>query len=68
VLLKEDHFKEFSAKLAARPDISHVFLVTDSVEAFYEMSGQLGRRKRSVQLYKSYLDNFKINLEPRNAD
>jgi len=68
VLLKEDHFKEFSAKLAARPDITHVFLVTDSVEAFYEMSGQLGRRKRSVQLYKSYLDNFKINLEPRNAD
>jgi len=49
VLLKEDHFKEFSVKLAARPDITHVFLVTDSIEAFYEMSGQLGRRKRCVQ-------------------
>lgn len=68
VLLKEDYFKDFAAKLAERADITHVFLVTDSVEAFYEMSGQIGREKRCVQLYKSYLDNFKINLEPRNAD
>jgi adenine-specific DNA-methyltransferase len=68
VLLKEDYFKEFAAKLWERADITHVFLVTDSVEAFYEMSGQLGRGRRCVQLYKSYLDNFKINLEPRNAD
>ena len=50
VLLKEDHFKDFAAKLAERPDITHVFLVTDSVEAFYEMSSQLGRGKRCVQL------------------
>lgn len=68
VLLKEDYFKEFAGKLAERADITHVFLVTDSVEAFYEMSGQLGRGRRYVHLYKSYLDNFKINLEPRNAD
>lgn len=68
VLLREDHFKEFEAKLTARPDITHVFLVTDSVEAFYEMSSQVSKGKRCVQLYKSYLDNFKINLEPRNAD
>lgn len=68
ILLREDHFKEFAAKLAERPDITHVFLVTDSIEAFHEMGGQVGKGKRCVQLYKSYLDNFKINLEPRNAD
>jgi adenine-specific DNA-methyltransferase len=68
VLLREDHFKEFAAKLAGRPDITHVFLVTDSVEAFYEMAGQISGRRRCVQLYKSYLDNLKINLEPRYAD
>jgi adenine-specific DNA-methyltransferase len=68
VLLKEDHFKEFAAKLAERPDISLAFLVTDSVEAFHEMGGHIGKGKRCVQLYKSYLDNFKINLEPKNAD
>ncbi len=68
ILLREDHFKDFAARLAARADITHVFLVTDSVEAFYEMKGQVGGRVRCVQLYKSYLDNFKINLEPKNAD
>ncbi|MCX7015970.1 MAG: DNA methyltransferase [Candidatus Sumerlaeota bacterium] len=68
VLLREDHFKEFAAKLAERPDITHVFLVTDSVEAFHEMGSRIGKDKRCVQLYKSYLDNFKINLEPKRAD
>ena len=50
VLLREDHFKEFAAKLAERPEITHVFLVTDSVEAFYEMGGQRrqGKAVRSV--------------------
>lgn len=68
VLLREDHFKEFASKLGENPDITHVFLVTDSVEAFYEMGSQVGKDKRCVQLYKSYLDNFKINLEPKYAD
>jgi adenine-specific DNA-methyltransferase len=68
VLLREDHFKEFAAKLAERPDISHVFLVTDSVEAFHEMAARTGKGNRCVQLYKSYLDNFKINMEPKHAD
>ncbi len=68
VLLREDHFKEFAAKLAEQPEITHVFLITDSVEAFYEMSGRVGKGKRCVQLYKSYLDNFKINMEPAYAD
>ena len=68
VLLQEDYFNEFAAKLAERPDIMHVFLVTDSVEAFHEMRTQIGKNKRCVQLYKSYLDNFKINLEPKYAD
>ena len=68
VLFKEDCYREFSDKLAARTDITHVFLVTDSVEAFNEMACGLDGKKRCVQLYRSYLDNFKINLEQRNAD
>jgi adenine-specific DNA-methyltransferase len=68
VPLQENHFKEFAAKLAERPDITHVFLVTDSVEAFHEMRRRIGKGKRCVQLYKSYLDNFKINLESSHAD
>jgi len=68
VLLHESQFPDFAAKLAERDDITHVFLVTDSVEAFHEMAGQVGKGRRCIQLYKSYLDNFKINLEPKHAD
>lgn len=68
VLLREEHFQEFADKVAERPDITHVFLVTDSVEAFHEMASNFDRKKRCVQLYKSYLDNFKINMESRHAD
>jgi adenine-specific DNA-methyltransferase len=68
VLLREEHFQEFANKVAERPDITHVFLVTDSVEAFHEMASNFDRKKRCVQLYKSYLDNFKINMESRHAD
>jgi adenine-specific DNA-methyltransferase len=68
VLLQEDHFRDFAAEVAERPDITHVFLVTDSVEAFHEMESLVGKGRRCVQLYKSYLDTFKINLEPKRAD
>ena len=65
VLLKEDAFEDFQRKIKERPDIGVVFLVTDSVEAFREMAGRVDSQRRCVQLYKSYLDNFKINLEGR---
>jgi len=62
VLNKEDRFNAFHKELADRSDITHVFLVTDSVEAFQEMAGDLGPTYYCVQLYKSYLDTFKLNL------
>jgi adenine-specific DNA-methyltransferase len=62
VLLKEDAFAEFLTKLAERPDIDHAFLVTDSTEAFHEMAAELGRGYKSIQLYRSYIDTFRINL------
>ena len=62
VLLKEDAFVEFLKKLSERPDIDHAFLVTDSTEAFHEMAAELGRGYKTIQLYRSYLDTFRINL------
>jgi hypothetical protein len=61
-LLKEDAFDEFLTKLAERPDIDHAFLVTDSTEAFHELAAELGRGYKSIQLYRSYIDTFRINL------
>jgi len=63
VLLKEAAFAEFRGALAKRPDIKLVFLVTDSEEAFREMSADLPGQPETRMLYKSYLDNFRINTE-----
>jgi adenine-specific DNA-methyltransferase len=62
VLIRESEFREFRAKLAERKDIEWLFLVTDSEENFAQMRRTLGRRYQCVQLYKSYLENFRINL------
>jgi hypothetical protein len=47
--------------LAERKDIEWIFLVTDSEENFGLMRRSLGRKFHCVQLYKSYLENFRIN-------
>ena len=60
VLVDETRFADFVDKLAARSDLTHVFLVTDSEEAFQEMSGQL-KVPNVIQLYRDYLENFVIN-------
>ncbi|MGB8644718.1 MAG: hypothetical protein WCF84_05740 [Anaerolineae bacterium] len=63
VLLKEEYFTEFKHALAERPDITHVLLVTDSEEAYRDMIADLPGKPHTRMLYKSYLDNFRINME-----
>jgi len=61
VLIQEARFLDFREKLKRRNDITYIFLVTDSEENFIMMRKELGQRFLSVQLYKSYLENFRIN-------
>jgi adenine-specific DNA-methyltransferase len=61
VLIKENEFLAFRDKLAARDDIEWAFLVTDSEENFGLMRRALERKVHCVQLYKSYLENFRLN-------
>lgn len=61
VLIKEGHFAEFAGKLREREDIKHVFLVTDAEENFAMMRRELGGSYSCYQLYKSYLENFRLN-------
>jgi adenine-specific DNA-methyltransferase len=63
VLIQEKQFRAFRAKLAERKDIEWVFLITDSEENFGQMRRTLGRKYQCVQLYKSYLENFRINTQ-----
>lgn len=67
VLIQEAKFSDFGKKLRERKEITHVFVVTDSEDNFAQMRRELGRKYHCVQLYKSYLDNFRINTVDRHA-
>ena len=60
VLTDEASFLEFEKQVKESVDIRDVYLVTDSNNAFKEMSLHF-KGKRCIQLYRDYLDNFRIN-------
>lgn len=60
VLLDETHFRPFKSAVETRADLTHIFLVTDSEDAFFDMKSDLDA-PNIIMLYKSYLQNFKIN-------
>lgn len=63
VLFKESRFRRFKDALAKRPDVTHVWLVTDSEEAYAEMRSSLSADLSVSMLYRDYLRNFRINTE-----
>jgi adenine-specific DNA-methyltransferase len=67
VLIEETKFRDFQKELRDREDVTTIFLVTDSDDNFSSMRRDLGRQYRCVQLYKSYLENFRINTVDRHA-
>ena len=60
VLIDEHTFPEFMAKVNDEDRIKQVFIVTDSTSGYREMISHLSIKK-SYQLYRDYLDNFRIN-------
>ena len=65
VLNDENSFGAFAEKLADYPEIDVVFIVTDYEAGFAAMTAALPG-KTTYQLYRDYLDNFRINAG-RNA-
>lgn len=61
VLFRESAFRKFKDEVLSRPDVTHLWLVTDSEEAFAEMCSALPRRLTISMLYRDYLQNFRIN-------
>ncbi|HCG00489.1 MAG TPA: hypothetical protein DEV93_08070 [Chloroflexi bacterium] len=59
VLFRESRFRPFRAALDQRPDVTHVWLVTDSEQAFAEMCAALPADKRVAMLYRDYLRHFR---------
>lgn len=60
VLIDEKYFQEFDEQVRNNPEIQTIYIVTDSEAGYREMiSGY--RDKDTYQLYRDYLDNFRIN-------
>lgn len=60
ILMDEKHFQEFDTEVQRHPEIHTIYIVTDSEAGYREMiSGYAG--KDTFQLYRDYLDNFRIN-------
>ena len=60
VLINEDAFFAFEKKVNSTTGIETVFIITDSEKGYKEMVATL-KVKTCYQLYRDYLDNFKIN-------
>ena len=60
VLTEEYAYCEFEQKIAELGGIDTVYIVTDSESTYREMVSHINCRQ-SFQLYRDYLDNFRIN-------
>lgn len=66
VLMQETRFKEFVRHVESRSDLTHVFIVTNSLDSVHKLRHEWPEL-RVVQLYKDYLENFRINLSEKPA-
>lgn len=62
VLIDENYFSEFVREVNELNEIKTVFIVTDFEKGFKSMANEL-KAEKSYQLYRDYLDNFRINIE-----
>lgn len=60
LLIDEKHFQEFDEEVQKHPEIQTIYIVTDSEAGYREMISGYGD-KDTYQLYRDYLDNFRIN-------
>ena len=66
VLMHETRFKDFARHVESRTDLTHVFIVTNSQDTVYKLRSEWPDL-RVVQLYKDYLENFRINLSEKSV-
>lgn len=51
----------FTAEVDARPEITHVYIITNSASVYQRVAKGLDDHIQAIQLYESYLTNFAIN-------
>ncbi|WP_462323069.1 hypothetical protein [Halochromatium sp.] len=74
VLVDEGAMQPLLQVLDGRTDLRLLFIVTDAEEAFQELAAEARARLagstpalETVQLYRDYLENFLINIDPTQA-
>lgn len=60
ILAEESAFDEFAAMVNAKPEIETVYIITDYETGFEGMAKGL-KTAKAFQLYRDYLNNFRIN-------
>ena len=60
VLVDERHYLEFVTALDEHSEIETIFIITDSEAGYRDMISGM-EDKNTYQLYRDYLDNFRIN-------
>ena len=60
MLTEEDAFPELEVQLKNHPEIDTVYIITDYEAGYCRMAKSLNV-KHTYQLYRNYLDNFRIN-------
>lgn len=61
ILIDEKCYADFDRSISDTPEIKTVFIITDSDSAFRSMTREYND-KVCYQLYRDYLDNFRINI------
>ncbi len=64
ILIDEKVYSEFKDKVNQAADIDMAFIITDSEDGYREMANGL-HVAETCQLYRDYLDNFRINVARR---
>ncbi len=64
ILIDEYGFEELKEKLAQHSEIETVYIIEDSEDNYRAIAAQMDV-KNTYQLYRDYLDNFKINIDKR---
>lgn len=60
VLVNENRFNDFHDKIIENDIYDYLYFITDSASGYREMISDF-RKKNTFQLYRDYLDNFRIN-------
>lgn len=61
VLIDPDKATQFRAEIEKKSAFTHAYVVTDNSAVYQQLAQAIGDEVETVQLYESYLTNFRIN-------